>query len=87
MYIFEELLAREWEATKRMGDAIERNEEEEICFNMNDCDSQCPLEYELPLRWGLPCRHWMYLTFVNESAIPLSLMHPCWFFDGPDYLE
>lgn len=57
MYIFEELLAKEWEGTKQMGDAIERNEEEEIYFNMNDCDSQCPLECELPLRWRLPCRH------------------------------
>lgn len=48
-YIFEELLAKEWEATKQMGDAIEANEEEERYFNMNDCDSQCPLECELPL--------------------------------------
>lgn len=29
----------------------------------------------------------MYPTFVKESAIPLSLIHPRWFFDGPDYLE
>lgn len=59
-----------------MGDAKEANEEEEICFNMNDCDSQCPLEFEISLRWGLPCRHWMYTTFVDESAISLSLIHP-----------
>ena len=49
LYIFEELLAKKWEATKQMGDAIEANEEEEIYFNMNDCDSQYPLECELPL--------------------------------------
>lgn len=48
MYIFEELLAKEWEATKQMGDAIEANEEAQIYFNMNDCDSHCPLECELP---------------------------------------
>lgn len=59
-----------------MGDAIEANEEEETYFNMNDCDSRCPLECELPLRWGLPCRNWMYATFVNESPIHLSLIHP-----------
>ena len=29
----------------------------------------------------------MYPSFVEESAIPFSLIHPCWFFDGPDYLE
>lgn len=86
-YIFEELLAKEWEATKQMGDAIEANEEEEIYLNMNDCDSRCPLECELPLRWGLLCRHWMYPAFVNESPIPLSLIHSRWFFDGPDSLE
>ena len=49
MYIFEELLAKEWEATKQMGDAIKANEEEEIYFNMNDCNSQCLFECELPL--------------------------------------
>ena len=49
MYIFEELLAKEWEATKQMDDAIEANEEEETYLNMNDCDSQCSLECELPL--------------------------------------
>ncbi len=55
MYTFEELLAKEWETTKQMGDAIEGNKEEETYFNMNDCDSQCPLECELLLRWRLPC--------------------------------
>lgn len=70
-----------------MADAIEANEDEEIYFNMNDCDSRCPLGCELPLRWGLPCRHWMYHTLFDESAIPLSLVPPRWFFDGPDYLE
>ena len=49
MYTFEELLAKEWEATKQMGHAIEGNGEEETYFNMNDCDSQCLLECELPL--------------------------------------
>ncbi len=36
MYIFEELLAKEWEATKQIGDAIEANEKEETYLNMND---------------------------------------------------
>ncbi len=70
-----------------MGDTIEKNEEEEIYFNINDFDSQYPLGCELPFRLGLTCRHWMYLTFVKKSAIPCSLIHPRWFFDGPDYLE
>lgn len=49
--------------------------------------SQCPLECVLPLQWGLPCRHPMYPAFVDESSIPLSLIHPRWFFGGPDSLE
>ncbi len=48
-YSFEELLAKKWEATKQMGDAIEANEEEETYFNMNDFDSQCLFECEFPL--------------------------------------
>ena len=87
MYIFEELLAKEWEARKQMGDAIETNEEEETYFNMNNYDPQCPLECELPLQWGLLCRQWIYLAFIDKSSIPLSLIHPRWFFDGPDSPE
>ncbi len=48
MYTFKELLAKEWETTKQMGDAIEDNGEEETYFYMNDCDSHCPLACELP---------------------------------------
>ena len=29
----------------------------------------------------------MYPAFIDESSIPLSLIHPRWFFDGPDSLE
>ncbi len=29
----------------------------------------------------------MYSTFIKESAILLSLIHPRWFFDRLDYLE
>ncbi len=54
---------------------------------MNDCDSQCPFECQLLLRWGFLCRNKKYPTFVKESAILLSLIHPCRFLDVPDYLE
>lgn len=57
MHIFEKLLAKELEATKQMNDALEANKEEEIYFNINNSNFQCSLEYELPLQWGLPCRH------------------------------
>ncbi len=80
-------MAKEWEATKQMGDAIECGDEEEISFEMTEQNASCRLKCELPLRWGLPCRHWMYAAFVDNSPIPLSLIHPRWFLDGPDYLE
>ena len=58
-----------------MGDAIECGKEVEIIFDMTKEDVCYPLECELPLRWGLPCRHWMYSAFVDETPIPLSLIH------------
>ena len=70
-----------------MGDAIECGKEVEIIFDMTKENVCCPLECELPLRWGLPCRYWMYSAFVDETPIPLSLIYPRWLFNGPDYLE
>lgn len=49
MYIFAKLLAKRWEATKQINDAIEANKKEEIYFNINDCNFQCLLKCELPL--------------------------------------
>ena len=70
-----------------MGDAVECGKEVEIIFDMTKEDACCPLECEFPLRWSLPCRHWMYPAFVDETPIPLSFIHPRWLFDEPDYLE
>ncbi len=70
-----------------MGNAVECGKELEIIFDITKEDACCQLECELPLRWGLPCRHWMCPAFVDETPILLSLIHPRWLFDGPDYLE
>ncbi len=54
---------------------------------MSQLNVQCPIKCELSLRWGLPCRHWMYLVFINKTFIPCSLIHPRWFFDGPERIQ
>jgi hypothetical protein len=46
--------ATEWSNTKTMGLAIEAGEEE--AFNCDLENPGCPLAYELPLRYGLPCK-------------------------------
>ena len=65
---------------------MESGEEEEVELIVSNEGTYCPLLCELPLRWGLPCRHWMYPAFVDVIPIPSSLIHPRWFFDGPDHL-
>lgn len=57
-------------------------EAEEVLIDMETENPTCPLNCELPLRWGLPCRHWMYPAFIHQVPIPASLIHP-WFLDGP----
>src|SRR3979411_2679792 len=79
-----ELSIPEWSATKRMADEIEAGDAEEFDF---DPDEGCTFGCELPARFGLPCRHWMYASVVEECPLPLSLFHPRWLFDGPAVLH
>lgn len=53
-----------------MEDAIK---EEEIIFGMVKEDACCPLEYEIPLRWGLPCSHWMDPAVFDKSLFHCRL--------------
>jgi hypothetical protein len=73
---------REWSATKVLGDHIEDGQS--LDFEPGtECRSAC----ELPIRFGLPCRHWLYKVFVDNVPIPLSLFHPRWLLDGPAVLH
>jgi hypothetical protein len=74
------LVMVEWSATKWMADEIEEGEREDIDYNAFSC---CISGCELPVRYGLPCRHWMYRSIQEEEPLPLSLFHPRWHFDGP----
>jgi hypothetical protein len=58
-----DLSSWEWTATKRMADDIEEGKEEEFEF---DPDKGCTFDCELPAKFGLPCRHWMYTSVVEE---------------------
>jgi hypothetical protein len=78
-----ELTATEWSATKQLADDIEDRKEEE--FEL-DPDVGCSFGCELPIRYGLPCRHWMYASVIKEYPLPLSLFHPRWLFNGPAVL-
>ena len=78
------MLSKEWEATKLLGDAIEKGENDEVYIDVDNENPQCPEECELPLRFGLPCRYWMYTAFIHDSPLPLSLINPRWLLDGPE---
>ena len=80
-----DLMMTEWSNTKIMGLAIEAGEEE--AFDFDPENPRCSLACELPLRYSLPCKHWMYLAFVDSCQLPLSLFYPWWLFDGPVVLH
>lgn len=68
------LVMTEWSNTKIIGLAIEKGEKEAFEFDLEV--PGCPLVCELPLRYSLPCKHWMYPAFVKGSQLSLSLFHP-----------
>ena len=70
----------EWVATKDMADAIEEGNEASFDF---DDDNGCEFECHLPLRFRLPCKHWMYEEYVKARPLAIGLFHPRWLLDGP----
>jgi len=72
-----DIAMREWSATKILKDYIE--DRQLLDFEpRTECKSAC----ELPIRFGLLCRHWLYKAFADNVPIPLSLFHPRWLLDG-----
>jgi hypothetical protein len=57
-----------------MVDDIEEGKEEEFEFDPN---KGCTFSYELPIRFYLPYKHWIYNSIIEEVPLPLSLFHPC----------
>jgi phosphatidylglycerophosphatase A len=70
----------EWRATKDFSDAINSGDKEIFEFDeVVGCLCKC----ELPLRFSLPCKHWMLPFYLSRRPLPLSLFYPQWFLDGP----
>ena len=44
----------------------------------NGCLHDCLL----PMRYGLPCRHWMIKAVTEGFPLPISLVHPRWWLSG-----
>ena len=42
-----------------------------------------PCRYELLLRWGLPCKHYLKRIYYTGQPIPKSLIHPRYWLQGP----
>jgi hypothetical protein len=47
----------------------------------------CLLAHPLPLRYGLPCRCWMYHCIYNSTELPLSTVDPQWHIKGPNVVH
>src|SRR6266487_2143327 len=55
--------------------------------NEFDPEFGCQQLCELPLRYRLPCKHWMLYFYRKNEPIPANLFHPRWLIDGPAILH
>ena len=63
----------EWRATKDFGDAIDSGDKDPFEF---DEAIGCLCNCELPLRFGLLCKYWMFLFYLCGEPLSLSLFYP-----------
>jgi hypothetical protein len=63
----------EWRATKDFTNAIDSGNRDSFEFEEA---IGCLYEYELPLRFGLPCKHWMLPFYLCGEPLSLFLFHP-----------
>ncbi|WP_375467270.1 hypothetical protein [uncultured Nostoc sp.] len=49
--------------------------------------NRCSLECELLMQFQLPCQCWLYRCVVDNIPIPISLIHPRWFYYGPPFVR
>lgn len=80
-----EFISRELDAVKLLAEDFARRvstgSEDLSESNGIGCASGC----ELTMRYGLPCKCWLYRSVVDEIPIPLSLIHLRWLF-GSDFV-
>ena len=73
------LLLREWIAAVKLAEKLEK-------FDIPCPDIEndiCKLECIFPIQFGLPCKCFFYQCLIRGEPITPSLIHPCWFLDGP----
>ena len=70
------LVSRELDAAKSLAERI---------LSIVPVGGSCVYDCELPLRYGLPCKCWLYKCIIDSVPIPVSLIHPRWFLNGPPY--
>ena len=77
-----DLISRELDAAKKMREEIVPGTKSVI----ESAGEICVYDCEMPLRYGLPCKCWLNSCIVNFIPIPISLIHPRWFIDGPSFV-
>ena len=77
-----EMAMRELSAAKRLVDQVA--EGWALDFELKKpCTKGC----QAPLRYGIPCQHWLYIAVADNIPVPISLFHPRWLLDGPAFLK
>lgn len=77
-----DLISRELDAAKKIMEDIAHGGEPII----ESAGESCIYDCELPLRYGLPCKCWLYSCVANSIPIPISLIHPRWLIEGPSFV-
>jgi hypothetical protein len=78
-----ELCSQELLKAKDLFDDVVAGKKGDLFDPENGCKELC----QLPLRYCLPCRHWMLYFYRKNEPIPINLFHPRWLIDGPDVLH
>lgn len=76
------LLLCEWIATMMLAEDLEQLNQP--CPNIEG--NRCRIECLLPVQFDLPCRCFLYHCLIEQKLISMSLIHPRWALDGPDYV-
>lgn len=80
-----EYLRKEWSEAERWMEEI-NNGEANTAFVTPTEENGCQLGCDIFIQFQLPCKCWLFLCIELRLPIPLSLIHPRWLLDGPDYV-
>lgn len=78
------MLMKEWNEAEMWAHRISENEDTPP---QDPRRHGCQLSCDSPPRFQLPCKCWLYTCRQHGLPIPLSLIYPRWYFDGPSYIS